>query len=47
MTDPKIEIKNFALKEEQAARAWFGTNWVPVSVGIVIGLLVDLAVRHL
>ena len=47
MNDVKTEIKQFAAKEEQAARAWFGTNWVPVSVGIVIGLVAGWAIYHL
>ena len=47
MTDPKIDIKDFAIKEETAAKAWMGTNWVPVSVGIVIGFLAELIIYHL
>lgn len=47
MTDPKIEIKQFAVKGEKAAEAWFGTNWVPVGVGIIIGLIVGFVIHHL
>lgn len=47
MIDPKIEIAKFAAKEEAAAKAWFGTNWVPVAVGILIGVVVMLVIRAL
>ncbi len=40
MTDPKIDIKQFVGKEEQAAKAWLGTNWVPFAVGASCGLVV-------
>jgi hypothetical protein len=47
MTDPKIDIKAFATKEEVVAKAWFGTNWVPFAVGMVSGILVTLLIHHL
>lgn len=39
MTDPKIDIKQYIAKEELAAKAWFGTNWVPFAMGLVVGIL--------
>jgi len=47
MTDPKIDIKAFAVKEEQAARAWLGTNWVPFGVGTSLGLIVGWLIHLL
>lgn len=47
MTDIKTEIKQFAGKEEQAVRAWFGSNLVPLGIGIVIGLVVSFVIHHL
>ena len=47
MTEPKIEIKAFAAKEEQKAKAWCGTNLVPLSVGILIGIVVMVVIHHL
>lgn len=41
MVDPKIDIKQFAAKEEAAAKAWFGSNLVPLGAGIAIGLAVS------
>lgn len=45
--DPKIEIKQFAAKEEQAAKAWLGTNWVPFSVGTSVGLVLGWLIHLL
>lgn len=45
--DPKIDIKQFALKEEAAAKAWFGTNWAPVSVGLIVGMLAEWVLHKL
>jgi hypothetical protein len=48
MTDPiKTDIKSFAAKEEAAAKAWLGTNWVPFSVGLVIGIVVMVLLHKL
>ena len=47
MTDPKIDIKQFAAKEELAARAWFGTNLVPFSVGASVGLVLGWLIHVL
>lgn len=47
MTDPKIEIAKFAAKEEQAAKAWLGTNVVPLAVGILIGIVAMVVIHHL
>lgn len=47
MTDPKIDIKQFAAKEEQAAKAWLGSNLVPLALGIAIGLLMGWTICHL
>lgn len=47
MTDVKTEIKSFVAKEDQVAKAWFGSNLVPVGVGIVIGLIVSFVIHHL
>lgn len=45
--DPKIQIQQFAKKEEKAAKVWFGSNIVPLSAGIVIGIVVELIIHHL
>lgn len=45
--DPKIQIQQFAAKEEKAVKAWFGSNWVPVAVGILIGLAIDWVIHRL
>ncbi len=47
MIDPKIEIAQFVAKEEQAAKAWFGSNIVPLGVGIAIGIIVMAIIHHL
>jgi len=47
MSDPKIDIKQFALKEEQAAKAWLGTNLVPFAVGASCGLVLGWLVHIL
>lgn len=47
MNDPKIDIKQFAVKEEQAARAWLGSNLVPLAVGIALGLTAGFLICHL
>lgn len=47
MTDPKIDIKQFVAKEETAAKAWFGSNWVPVAVGIVIGMALEFIIHKI
>lgn len=47
MTDPKIDIKQFIAKEEIAAKAWFGSNWVPFAIGLFVGLLAGLLIHRL
>lgn len=47
MTDPKIEIKQFVSKEEAAAKAWMGTNMVPLGAGILIGIVAMVIIHHL
>jgi len=47
MTDPKIDIKQFVTKEEQSAKAWLGTNWVPFGVGTSFGLVVGWLIHVL
>jgi hypothetical protein len=47
MTDIKTEIKSFAAKEETAAKAWFGTNWVPYALGLISGVLLMLLLHKL
>ena len=47
MTDPKIDIKQFVTKEERAAKAWFGTNLVPFSVGASCGLVLGWLIHLL
>jgi len=47
MSDIKTEIKQFAAKEEAAAKAWFGTNWVPFGIGLAVGIIVTLIIHHL
>ena len=47
MVDPKIKIRDFAVKEEKKAEAWLGTNWVPFSTGVVAGILVEFILWHL
>lgn len=43
----ETKLKSFVSKEEAAGKAWFGTNWVPVGVGIVIGMIVMAVIHHL
>lgn len=45
--DPKIQIQQFAAREEKTAKAWFGSNIVPLSAGIVIGIVVEIIIHHL
>lgn len=45
--DPKIEIKQFAAKEGQKVEAWLGTNLVPLSVGITLGLIAGYLIHLL
>jgi len=45
--DPKVQIQKFAAKEEKAVKAWFGSNLVPLSAGIVIGIVAELIIHHL
>lgn len=48
MTDPiKIDISKFIAKEEIAARAWLGTNWVPYGAGLLSGVLAMAAIHAL
>jgi len=47
MIDPKIDIKQFATKEEKIVEAWFGSNWIPFSVGLVLGIIVMLVLNRL
>ena len=48
-TFKEIEQKAQAklLEEEKGARAWFGSNWVPVAVGILIGLAIQWVIHRL
>lgn len=48
MTDPvKIDISKFVAKEELAAKAWLGTNWIPYGAGLLSGILVTMLIHAL
>lgn len=47
MIDPKIDIKKFTVKEEQATKAWLGTNWIPFALGFVTGIVLVLLLGKL
>ena len=47
MTDPKIEIAKFAAKEDHKVEAWFGTNLVPLAVGLTLGIIAGYAIHFL
>lgn len=48
MIDPvKIDISKFIAKEELAAKAWLGTNWVPYGAGLICGVLAMVAIHAL
>lgn len=34
-------------EDEKAAKAWFGTNWAPLGVGVVLGLIAAAVIHHL
>lgn len=47
MPDIKTEIHQFEVKEAEIAKAWMGTNLVPLGVGLVIGIVVTVIIHHL
>lgn len=43
----ETKIKSFVAQEETAAKAWFGTNWVPFAMGLIAGIVVMLVLHKL
>lgn len=47
MTDPKIDIKQFASQQEHKVEAWLGTNLVPLAVGLILGIIAGYLIHLL